>query len=71
MSVSTAISPWPNARTVEDGSNGYEYTIKLLPPLIIFDDDCDWILSAFDSVISDSHRGAVSTALRFTILMAS
>jgi len=37
------------------------HTIKLLPPLIISDDDCDWILSAFDSVISDSHRvpGAV------------
>jgi ornithine--oxo-acid transaminase len=36
-------------------------TIKLLPPLIISDDDCDWILNAFDSVISDSHRvpGAV------------
>jgi len=36
-------------------------TIKLLHPLIISDDDCDWILSAFDSVISDSRRvpGAV------------
>jgi ornithine--oxo-acid transaminase len=31
-------------------------TIKLLPPLVISDDDCDWILSAFESVISDSHR---------------
>jgi len=42
-------------------SSHTSHTIKLLPPLIISDDDCDWILSAFDSVISDSHRvpGAV------------
>jgi ornithine--oxo-acid transaminase len=32
------------------------HTIKLLPSLIISDADCDWILSAFDSVIADSHR---------------
>ena len=37
------------------------HTIKLLPPLIITDDDCDWIERAFDAVIADSHRvpGAV------------
>jgi ornithine--oxo-acid transaminase len=42
-------------------SSHTSHTIKLLPPLIISDNDCDWILSAFDSVISDSHRvpGAV------------
>jgi ornithine--oxo-acid transaminase len=42
-------------------SSHTSHTIKLLPPLIISDDDCDWILGAFDSVISDSHRvpGAV------------
>jgi len=42
-------------------SSHTSHTIKLLPPLIISDDDCDWILNAFDSVISDSHRvpGAV------------
>jgi ornithine--oxo-acid transaminase len=32
------------------------HTIKLLPSLVISDADCDWILSAFDSVIGDSHR---------------
>jgi ornithine--oxo-acid transaminase len=32
------------------------HTIKLLPSLIISDADCDWILSAFDSVVADSHR---------------
>ena len=38
-------------------------TIKLLPSLTISDSDCDWIISAFDSVIAASHRvpGAVWT----------
>jgi ornithine--oxo-acid transaminase len=42
-------------------SSHTSHTIKLLPPLIISDDDCGWILSAFDAVISDSHHvpGAV------------
>jgi ornithine--oxo-acid transaminase len=37
------------------------HTVKLLPALTIGDEDCDWIESAFDSVIADSHRvpGAV------------
>jgi ornithine--oxo-acid transaminase len=37
------------------------HTIKLLPALVISNADCDWILSAFESVIADSHRvpGAV------------
>ena len=37
------------------------HTVKLLPPLVISDSDCDWILSAFNSVIADSERvpGAV------------
>ena len=37
------------------------HTVKLLPPLIINDADCDWIERAFDEVIADSHRvpGAV------------
>ena len=36
-------------------------TVKLIPPLTIDDQDCDWIVSAFDAVIADSHRvpGAV------------
>lgn len=37
------------------------HTIKLLPPLIITDSDCDWIERSFDAVIADAHRvpGAV------------
>jgi ornithine--oxo-acid transaminase len=36
-------------------------TIKLLPPLIITDADCEWIERAFDAVVADAHRvpGAV------------
>jgi len=32
------------------------HTIKLLPPLIITDADCDWIEKSFDAVIADAHR---------------
>jgi len=32
------------------------HTIKLLPPLIISDEDCQWIESAFDAAIADAHR---------------
>jgi ornithine--oxo-acid transaminase len=37
------------------------HTIKLLPAFVISDDDCDWILNAFDTVIASGHRvpGAV------------
>jgi ornithine--oxo-acid transaminase len=37
------------------------HTIKLLPPLVITDSDCDWIENSFDAVIADAHRvpGAV------------
>jgi ornithine--oxo-acid transaminase len=37
------------------------HTIKLLPPLVLSDADCDWIIGAFDNVIAGSHRvpGAV------------
>jgi ornithine--oxo-acid transaminase len=37
------------------------HTIKLLPPLIISDADCDWIEQSFETVIADAHRvpGAV------------
>jgi ornithine--oxo-acid transaminase len=37
------------------------HTIKLLPSLTIDEKDCDWITSAFDTVIESSHRvpGAV------------
>jgi len=32
------------------------HTIKLLPPLIISDEDCDLIEQSFEAVISDAHR---------------
>ena len=32
------------------------HTVKLLPPLIISDTDCQWIESAFDAAIADAHR---------------
>jgi ornithine--oxo-acid transaminase len=32
------------------------HTIKLLPPLIISDEDCDWIERSFEAVIGDAHR---------------
>ena len=36
------------------------HTIKLIPSLTLTDEDCDWIVRAFDAVIADSHRmGAV------------
>jgi ornithine--oxo-acid transaminase len=36
------------------------HTVKLIPPLILTDDDCTWIETAFDDVIADSHgAGAV------------
>jgi ornithine--oxo-acid transaminase len=37
------------------------HTIKILPSFVISDEDCDWILNAFDAVIANAHRvpGAV------------
>jgi len=32
------------------------HTIKLLPPLVITDEDCSWIEKAFDTVIASSHK---------------
>jgi ornithine--oxo-acid transaminase len=32
------------------------HTIKLLPPLTINEEDCNWIETAFDSVIASSHK---------------
>jgi ornithine--oxo-acid transaminase len=32
------------------------HTIKILPPLIIDDNDCKWIENSFDSVIAASHQ---------------
>jgi ornithine--oxo-acid transaminase len=32
------------------------HTVKLLPALVITEEDCDWIERAFSKVIADSHR---------------
>ena len=32
------------------------HTIKLLPAYLITEQDCDWIVRAFDDVIAGSHR---------------
>ena len=32
------------------------HTIKLLPPLIISESDCEWIERAFEAVIADAHQ---------------
>jgi ornithine--oxo-acid transaminase len=32
------------------------HTIKLLPPLVITGDDCNWIAKSFDEVIASSHK---------------
>src|SRR5262249_26486015 len=44
------------------------HTIKLLPPLIITDGDCDRIEGAFDAVIADSHRGGAVWSLGKTLV---
>src|SRR5262244_4622384 len=32
------------------------HTIKLLPPLVITEEDCNWIATSFDEVIAGSHK---------------
>jgi ornithine--oxo-acid transaminase len=44
------------------------HTIKLIPPLIIDDEDCDWIERAFDDVIADSHRAGAVWSLGKTLV---
>jgi ornithine--oxo-acid transaminase len=44
------------------------HTIKLIPPLIINDEDCDWIERAFDDVIADSHRAGAVWSLGKTLV---
>jgi ornithine--oxo-acid transaminase len=45
-----------NHKILTQVSGHGSHTIKLLPPLTITDEDCDWIATAFNSVISDSHK---------------
>src|SRR3954447_19803914 len=44
------------------------HTVKLIPPLIINDADCDWIVRAFDEVIADSHKGSAVWSLGKTLV---
>jgi ornithine--oxo-acid transaminase len=44
------------------------HTIKLLPPLIIDDADCDWIVRSFDAVIADSHSAGAVWSLGKTLV---
>jgi ornithine--oxo-acid transaminase len=44
------------------------HTIKLIPPLIVNDADCDWIVRAFDEVIADSHRAGAVWSLGKTLV---
>ena len=45
-----------NHKILTQVSGHGSHTIKLLPPLTITDEDCDWVATAFNSVISDSHK---------------
>jgi len=44
------------------------HTIKVIPPLIINDEDCDWIVRAFDDVIADSHKAGAVWSLGKTLV---
>ena len=44
------------------------HTVKLIPPLILNDADCDWIVRAFDEVIADSHKGTAVWSLGKTLV---
>ena len=44
------------------------HTVKLIPPLVINDEDCDWIVRAFDDVIADSHRAGAVWSLGKTLV---
>src|SRR5436853_7698 len=44
------------------------HTVKLIPPLIIDDADCDWIVRAFDDVIADSHHAGAVWSLGKTLV---
>jgi len=44
------------------------HTVKLIPPLILNDADCGWIVRAFDAVIADSHRASAVWSLGKTLV---
>src|SRR5258707_1298912 len=43
-------------KILTQGSGHGSHTIKLLPPLMITEEDCNWIETAFDSVIASSQK---------------
>jgi ornithine--oxo-acid transaminase len=45
-----------NHRILAQVAGHASHTVKLLPALIITEDDCDWIERSFSEVIADSHR---------------
>ena len=45
-----------NHRILAQVAGHASHTVKLLPALVISEQDCDWIESSFDEVIGDSHR---------------
>jgi ornithine--oxo-acid transaminase len=45
-----------NHRILAQVAGHASHTVKLLPALVISEQDCDWIESSFDEVIADSHR---------------
>src|SRR5436853_763468 len=44
------------------------HTVKLIPPLIINDEDCDWTVRPFDDVVADSHRAGAVWSLGKTLV---
>ena len=44
------------------------HTVKLIPPLVLTEADCDWIVRAFDAVIADSHRASAVWSLGKTLV---
>jgi ornithine--oxo-acid transaminase len=45
-----------NHRVLAQVAGHASHTVKLLPALVISEEDCDWIERSFDEVIADSHR---------------
>jgi ornithine--oxo-acid transaminase len=56
-----AIPLFKDHRILTQVAGHASHTIKLLPPLTVSSEDCDWIINSFDEVIAASHRvpGAV------------
>jgi ornithine--oxo-acid transaminase len=45
-----------NHRVLAQVAGHASHTVKLLPALVISEQDCDWIENSFDEVIADNHR---------------